>query len=693
MASAWDSGWNPKAPAAAAQPRQVYRPPGALQHAALSTQVNTKAVNTIAVNNDILLDWSRLGYTSARHVDLPDGELPPGFTRHEVLGSSNSVVRRVEVLGTFLAMKTYQAKDKKRQTEVLAEINILRRLRHHHVIEYVGSMTLNNPAIPGCPTLSALFWPVAPCGFDRFFQEIDTLAQAVCDGELNRDDMADSIRDPTLGSAASLLRRIVYPGAENNKRNSRIDMILRGAIRRLFASFGCLAEALFYVHRQSVSHKDIKPSNILIYPNLTTYQSTEHNPQGEAVKDGLRLTDFDGAKDLSQCLISTAEDNWVTYSYASPETHANGKSGRAADIFSMGCVFFEMLALATIYPHLSDQSGPGPVQYFSQGELRMERGLKYLALHAKEATLAPLVAKIGESLPTRSPTQRAGTYDRLQGIIQSMLAFDPRSRPSADMVVLRLSAADVLREACPGGKDRALSTYPLFGKCCTRFALGVTESQQLLPSNERLSVDKADGDATTPRPGTPSLASDKDQPSPSPLTARRDNSKVDDDDEQHEDQRSEADETPPAFTVPPVAHGEYTIQWNKAGQRIDPPTVPYNRAAFDRIKKLELCQYRYLMGVCQSVDTCKFKHNYKLSDRDLDNLRALKRQQVCLYGTKCTNSACFAGHNCSNMRLGTMEKDRTKTSSCFYGGPRDEGGQCWFSKEMHDMDITVAYGS
>jgi serine/threonine protein kinase len=690
MASPWDSNWRPKTPAEQDEADRTVRP----HHGLNGSTLLPAQVNSISFNNNVLIDWSRQGYTSARHVDFQEGSLPQDFVEHEELGKSNSVVRKVEVLGTFLAMKTYAAETEKRRTEVLAEISILRRLRHHHIIEYVGSMSRMDSGIPRNPKLSALFWPVAPCGLDRFLQEINTLGQAICDGKLKGSVLANSIHDPELGSAASILRRIVFPGSERDKRTLRVDKILRAAIRRLFASFGCLAEALFYVHRQLVSHKDIKPPNILIYPNEAIYQSTESNPDGERVRDGLRLTDFDGAKDLSQASITMAEDGWCTYKYASPETHTNNRSSRSGDIFSMGCVYLEMFALATIYPYLTDKPSWGAVQYFSQGTLRLETGSTYLALHARNGTLAPLVAKIAEYFPSQTTKQREGAY-RLQTIIQSMLHFDPKSRPSADMVVLRLSAADVLRETTLAGKEQAQGNYPLFGRCCDRFGLGVAESHQLLPSGEGPSKPHDHDGATTPRAVTPSAARGQDLLTPPPHTPLRYNGTEDDDDDHHQHESpawEDADESPPAYTVPPVAWGEYTIQWNRHDQRIDPPIVEYNRAAFDRVKKLELCRYRYLRGVCQNVDTCDWKHNYDLSQSDLDILRALNRLHMCNFGTKCTSSTCFSGHNCSNMRPGTLPEDRTKTSSCYYGGPRAEGtGNCHFSKEMHDMDIRVAY--
>ncbi|KAE9970260.1 hypothetical protein EG328_006364 [Venturia inaequalis] len=95
---------------------------------------------------------------------------------------------------------------------------------------------------------------------------------------------------------------------------------------------GCLASAVAYLHSNSIRHKDLKPANVLLYP------------------DGLRLTDFGTATDFTDFSQSATEGgDRGTPKYFSPETSAFELCGRASDIFSLGCIFLEVLAVANGY--------------------------------------------------------------------------------------------------------------------------------------------------------------------------------------------------------------------------------------------------------------------------------------------------------------------------------------------------------
>lgn len=92
----------------------------------------------------------------------------------------------------------------------------------------------------------------------------------------------------------------------------------------------CLASALDYVHSQGIQHKDIKPQNIIC-------KGTE-----------IFLTDFGQAHKLlrtSSTFGSQVEH--ITNIYSAPETISEGKRGRSADIFSLGCVYAEMATVIT----------------------------------------------------------------------------------------------------------------------------------------------------------------------------------------------------------------------------------------------------------------------------------------------------------------------------------------------------------
>lgn len=100
-------------------------------------------------------------------------------------------------------------------------------------------------------------------------------------------------------------------------------------IGQMYPWFGCLLSALTYAHRMSIKHQDIKPSNVLI-KNKIPY-----------------LSDFGLAKDFAEQEESTSDGDKVhgTRVYRAPEVKPGQKRGRKADVFSLGCVYSEILTV------------------------------------------------------------------------------------------------------------------------------------------------------------------------------------------------------------------------------------------------------------------------------------------------------------------------------------------------------------
>ena len=90
--------------------------------------------------------------------------------------------------------------------------------------------------------------------------------------------------------------------------------------------YGCLSTALLYLHEKKIRHKDIKPGNILV--------------KG----DNVLLTDFGTSLDYSEGGRSTTGSRPAALSvaYCSPEVAAWEDRNTSSDIWSLGCVFFEM---------------------------------------------------------------------------------------------------------------------------------------------------------------------------------------------------------------------------------------------------------------------------------------------------------------------------------------------------------------
>ncbi|KAH7088170.1 kinase-like domain-containing protein, partial [Paraphoma chrysanthemicola] len=93
-------------------------------------------------------------------------------------------------------------------------------------------------------------------------------------------------------------------------------------------SFGCLASGLAFMHRQTIRHKDIKPQNILIHRGDVMY------------------TDFGLSYDFGDTGQSTTTGivQGMTKRYCAPEVADGASRNSKSDIFSLGCVYIEILA-------------------------------------------------------------------------------------------------------------------------------------------------------------------------------------------------------------------------------------------------------------------------------------------------------------------------------------------------------------
>jgi serine/threonine protein kinase len=92
--------------------------------------------------------------------------------------------------------------------------------------------------------------------------------------------------------------------------------------------FGCLAGALRYLHDRRIRHRDIKPANILV--------------KGDCVY----LADFGIALDWSEMTRgTTTTDTAKSPIYCAPEVARFEPKGTSSDIWSLGCVFVEMVTV------------------------------------------------------------------------------------------------------------------------------------------------------------------------------------------------------------------------------------------------------------------------------------------------------------------------------------------------------------
>lgn len=114
--------------------------------------------------------------------------------------------------------------------------------------------------------------------------------------------------------------------------------VLRERLPALLTHLRDVARGLDYAHEHGVLHRDVKPGNILVQFDAT--QALDDLPEIKAMK----LADFGLAIDLDQTNENVPGLVIGTLGYMSPE-QTTGRGYRwmpASDVFSMGCVLYEL---------------------------------------------------------------------------------------------------------------------------------------------------------------------------------------------------------------------------------------------------------------------------------------------------------------------------------------------------------------
>ncbi|KAF2105514.1 kinase-like domain-containing protein, partial [Lophiotrema nucula] len=148
-----------------------------------------------------------------QHCYFKPGESPPleskGILGNGGFGQVDKVLSQVSykeyARKRVLRSSAFRGRPKETINQFIAEIQIMKRLKHHHVVEFVGSYT-------DAKYIGLIMSPVA---------EMDLAAYLRCSTAAHHNEL------------------------------------------RTF--FGCLATALEFLHKHNVRHKDIKPGNILVH--------------------------------------------------------------------------------------------------------------------------------------------------------------------------------------------------------------------------------------------------------------------------------------------------------------------------------------------------------------------------------------------------------------------------------------------
>jgi serine/threonine protein kinase len=286
---------------------------------------------------------------------------------HDTLGITNTAkVESVKCRRILLARKTMLCKKTLDKEEAIKEVAHLSALEHPHILRVIGTYVMGNQ-------LSILLYPVAEWNLKQFMESMR--------GEL---------------------------------------LFASGRFFSCDRFFGCLCNATCYIHSKLTKHMDIKPENILVKRNLDA-------PPGQFRSGNLHkvfIADFGIARSYNrQEDIMTDGPTGFTPEYAAPEVIKYELRGLPADIFSLGCVFLEMLTSMNItydvYRHLESRSTPRWRSRWS--DLRQVLATNIQGDDSYQANIHEL-QDFSKSLQE---------YPAIASIIHRMIRHNPEERPTA----------------------------------------------------------------------------------------------------------------------------------------------------------------------------------------------------------------------------------------------------------------------
>jgi hypothetical protein len=119
-----------------------------------------------------------------------------------------------------------------------------------------------------------------------------------------------------------------------------------------------------------------------------------------------------------------------------------------------------------------------------------------------------------------------------------------------------------------------------------------------------------------------------------------------------------------------------TVERNKYGQRVDHlafQCIPCDD--LNRLTKLKLCNYHFLLGDCANEWNCYHDHDHELTRQELHIMSAITRMTPCRFRLECAGPECIYDHRCPNSEPGKK--------TCFYAET------CLFESMAHGIDTKI----
>ena len=287
--------------------------------------------------------------------------------------SASALVESVRCRRLLLARKTIYCNRQMKRTDAIREVKQLKRSQHSHIVQVVGTYTFKQD-------LAILLYPAAEFNLETFMESV----------------LAES------------------PGSTNYLNKEETQPKLRAMV----TFFSCLSRAISFLHSNATKHMDIKPKNLLV-------KDLRYNSLSSQGPYKIYIADFGIARSYKRAAdAETDSPTSFTRLYAAPEVVDQRKRGLSADIFSLGCVFAEMLAVLAESDRDSKRKDLLAVLSADEEQPRSYYGN------------IPLVTQwLREINELNNHSPHFVELSPLRDRVWQMIDADPLRRPSADTVV------------------------------------------------------------------------------------------------------------------------------------------------------------------------------------------------------------------------------------------------------------------
>ncbi|KAL2176160.1 kinase-like domain-containing protein [Thermothelomyces heterothallicus CBS 202.75] len=296
--------------------------------------------------------------------------------------------------------------DSKARSNALKEVKTMSSLRHPHIVVYVASFE---------------DYCIQTREIGRRPRGRDSTTLFRVNQRIKKHILGIAMYPPAVCNLHTLMDEVFQ-----NPRGSD------GIIPHLHTYFGCLAQAVAYLHRKSVQirHKDIKPDNIVIddfgLPVLTDFGLSKHFETGQ---DSVGPTP-------------------KTLKYADPEAMHEERRDERSDIFSLGCVFLEMATVLL-----------GQPPRFAEDQLSANRNGDGHSVSSSSGSGGASEADFNYSESLHNLDAYLTTLSRLS---RNVIASEPAREPSIHAVLAILPHIRRMMSETQASRPRAHELYPWF---------------------------------------------------------------------------------------------------------------------------------------------------------------------------------------------------------------------------------------